>query len=134
MNKSQPKSLKTVFSGSWHFLLAPSNSSVQVHDNESRPVIVHVPLFLHGCDLQGLTKEMKHYDWQRKRCLKRPFLSCLYLVHNFVQHIRRHIHSCKSHLQLQCRLPHFGKGCLMCTGSLRLITKLFIWRPRFFIF
>ena len=73
MNKSQPKSLKTVFSGSWHFLLSPSNSSVQVHDNESRPVIVHVPLHLHGCDLQGLTKEMKHYDWQRKRCLKRPF-------------------------------------------------------------
>ena len=45
--------------------VSPSKSSVHLHENESRPVIVHVPPFLHGCDLQGLTEETKHYDWQR---------------------------------------------------------------------
>ena len=34
----------------------------------------------------------------RKKCLKRPYLSCLYLLHNFVLHIRRYIYSSKSHL------------------------------------
>ena len=33
----------------------------------------------------------------RKKCLKRLYLSCLYLLHNFVQNIRRYIHSSKSH-------------------------------------
>ena len=55
--------------------VSPSKSSVHLHENESRPVIVHVPPFLHGCDLQGLTEEMKHYigrvevryDWQISR-------------------------------------------------------------------
>ena len=42
--------------------VSPSKSSVHLHENESRLVIVHVPPFLHGCDLQGLTEEMKHYD------------------------------------------------------------------------
>ena len=78
-----------------------------------------------------------HYDWQSsslyaQKCLERLYLWCLYLLHNFVLHIRRYIHSCKSHLQLQCRLPHFGKGCL-CTGSLRFIKKLCIRGPRLFI-
>ena len=55
--------------------VSPSKSSVHLHENESRPVIVHVPPFLHGCDLQGLTEETKHYigrvevryDWQISR-------------------------------------------------------------------
>ena len=55
--------------------VSPSKSSVHLHENESRPVIVHVPPFLQGCDLQGLTKETKHYigrvevryDWQISR-------------------------------------------------------------------
>ena len=44
--------------------VSPSNSSQHLHENESRPVIAHVPPFLQGCDLQGLTEETKHYDWQ----------------------------------------------------------------------
>ena len=55
--------------------VSPSKSSVHLHENESRLVIVHVPPFLHGCDLQGLTEETKHYigrvevryDWQISR-------------------------------------------------------------------
>ena len=55
--------------------VSPSKSSVHLHENESRPVIVHVPPFLQGCDLQGLTEETKHnigrvvvrYDWQISR-------------------------------------------------------------------
>ena len=66
------------------------------------------------------------------KCLKRSHLSCLYLFHKFRHNIRRHIYSCKSHLQLLCSLPHFGKGSL-CTGSLGFITKLCIRRLRLFI-
>ena len=66
------------------------------------------------------------------KCLKRSHLSCLYLFHKFLHNIRRHIYSCKNHLQLLYSLPHFGKGS-SCTGSLRFITKLCIRRPQLFI-
>ena len=35
--------------------VGPSNSSVQLHEYASGPVMVQDPPFLHGPDLQGLT-------------------------------------------------------------------------------
>ena len=46
--------------------LAPSNSSVHLHEYESAPVIVQVPPFWHGPDLQGLSEKkdrFKAWTW-----------------------------------------------------------------------
>ena len=46
--------------------LAPSNSSVHLHEYESAPVIVQVPPFLHGPGLQGLTEKKIRFDSKHK--------------------------------------------------------------------
>ena len=41
--------------------LSPSNSSVHLQEYESAPVIVQVPPFLHGTELQGLSEKKDRF-------------------------------------------------------------------------